>query len=237
MASSAGFLAFLDEQLAGIGPVSIRRMFGGAGVFADGIMFALVSDDTLYFKVDETTRADFEAEGMGAFTYATKDGRNTLMSYWRAPERLFDEPDEMLAWARKALTIARSADARKAAKASKRRLARAPKLVKPLIEAVLGLRVLETRTHAAGQHICDRLAEVEAVPEIAGVRGPRRRAHEVQCRSAALADNVGNDRLARVGCDLSGIRRQVCRHEDGQQARRVGASAQRRIQQGCRRKG
>jgi DNA transformation protein len=124
MASSAGFLAFLDEQLAGIGRVSIRRMFGGAGVFADGIMFALVSDDTLYFKVDETTRADFEAEGMGAFTYATKDGRNTLVSYWRAPERLFDEPDEMLAWARKALTIARSADARKAAKASKRRLAR-----------------------------------------------------------------------------------------------------------------
>jgi DNA transformation protein len=99
-------------------------MFGGAGVFADGIMFALVSDDTLYFKVDETTRADFEAEGMGAFTYATKDGRNTLVSYWRAPERLFDEPDEMLAWARKALTIARSADARKAAKTSKRRLAR-----------------------------------------------------------------------------------------------------------------
>jgi DNA transformation protein len=124
MASSAGFLAFLDEQLAGIGPVSIRRMFGGAGVFADSIMFALVSDDTLYFKVDETTRADFEAEGMGAFTYATKDGRNTLVSYWRAPERLFYEPDEMLAWARKALTIARSADARKAAKTSKRRLAR-----------------------------------------------------------------------------------------------------------------
>ncbi len=124
MASSAGFLAFLDEQLAGLGPVSIRRMFGGAGVFADGIMFALVSDDTLYFKVDETTCADFEAEGMGAFTYATKDGRNTLMSYWRAPERLFDEPDEMLAWARKALAIARSADARKAGKASKRRPAR-----------------------------------------------------------------------------------------------------------------
>lgn len=124
MASSAGFLAFLDEQLAGLGPVSIRRMFGGAGVFADGIMFALVSDDTLYFKVDEATRADFEAEGMGAFTYTTKDGRNTLVSYWRAPERLFDEPDEMLAWARKALTIARSADARKAGKASKRRPAR-----------------------------------------------------------------------------------------------------------------
>lgn len=113
MASSAGFLEFLAEQLAGLGPVSIRRMFGGAGVYADGVMFALVSDDTLYFKADETARANFEAEGMGAFTYATKDGRNTLTSYWRAPERLFDEPDEMLAWARKALATAKRASAKK----------------------------------------------------------------------------------------------------------------------------
>ena len=68
MAASAGFLAFLQEQLNGVGPVSIRRMFSGAGVFADGIMFALVSNDTLYFKADETSRAGFEAEGMDAFT-------------------------------------------------------------------------------------------------------------------------------------------------------------------------
>jgi DNA transformation protein len=128
MASSAGFLTFLEEQLAGLGPVSIRRMFGGAGVFADGVMFALVSDDTLYLKADETTRAEFEAEGMDAFTYATKEGRNTLVTYWRAPERLFDEPDEMLSWARKALTIARRAGAKKssskASKTSKRRSTR-----------------------------------------------------------------------------------------------------------------
>ena len=57
MAASAGFLGFLEEQLGGLGPVSIRRMFSGAGVFADGIMFALVSNDTLYFKADETTSA------------------------------------------------------------------------------------------------------------------------------------------------------------------------------------
>ena len=114
MAASAGFLAFLEEQLGGLGPVSIRRMFSGAGVFADGVMFALVAGDTLYFKADETTRADFEAEGMDAFTYATKGGRNTLISYWRAPERLFDEPDEMLAWARKALAIAQRSGAKKA---------------------------------------------------------------------------------------------------------------------------
>jgi DNA transformation protein len=121
MASSAGFLEFLEEQLAGLGPVSIRRMFSGAGVFADGVMFALVADDTLYFKADETTRADFDAEGMGAFTYATKGGRNTLVSYWRAPERLFDEPDEMLAWARKALAAARRAGAKKSSKAAGKR--------------------------------------------------------------------------------------------------------------------
>jgi DNA transformation protein len=114
MAASAGFLGFLEEQLGGLGPVSIRRMFSGAGVFADGIMFALVSNDTLYFKADETTRADFEAEGMDAFTYATKGGRNTLISYWRAPERLFDEPDEMLAWALKALATAQRSSTKKA---------------------------------------------------------------------------------------------------------------------------
>ena len=121
MASSAGFLEFLEEQLAALGSVSIRRMFGGAGVYADGVMFALVSDDTLYLKADETTRADFEAEGMDAFTYATKGGRNTIMSYWRAPERLFDEPDEMLVWARKALATARRAGAKKSSKAAGKR--------------------------------------------------------------------------------------------------------------------
>jgi DNA transformation protein len=121
MAASAGFLAFLEEQLGGLGPVSSRRMFSGAGIFADGIMFALVSNDTLYFKADETTRADFEAEGMDAFTYATKGGRNTLISYWRAPERLFDEPDDMLVWARKALSIAKDAGAKKSRQARKRK--------------------------------------------------------------------------------------------------------------------
>lgn len=127
MASSAGFLEFLKEQLAGLGPISVRRMFGGAGVYADGVMFALVSDDTLYFKADETTHADFEAEGMSAFNYATKDGRNTIMSYWHVPERLFDEPDEMLVWARKALATAKRAGAKKprqAGKGSKRRASR-----------------------------------------------------------------------------------------------------------------
>jgi DNA transformation protein and related proteins len=107
MACSAGFLEFLRDQFLGVGPIAVKRMFGGAGVYADGIMFALVADDTLYLKADDISRQDFEAEGMEAFGYATKDGRTTIMSYWRAPERLFDEPDEMQIWARKAIAVAR----------------------------------------------------------------------------------------------------------------------------------
>ena len=116
MVASAGFVEFLQDQLRSVGPVAIRRMFGGAGVFADGIMFALVADDTLYFKADDTTRADFEAEDMPVFSYETKDGRKSLVSYWRAPERLFDDPEEMQAWARKALGVARRAAAGKSGK-------------------------------------------------------------------------------------------------------------------------
>jgi DNA transformation protein len=109
MPTTDGYIDFLKDQLAGLGNVTLRRLFGGAGVYCDGVMFALVADDTLYLKADETSRADFEAEGLEPFTYRAKGGRNTVMSYWRAPERLFDEPDEMLDWARKALAAARRA--------------------------------------------------------------------------------------------------------------------------------
>ena len=64
MAASKAFVEFLQEELRGVGPIAVRRMFGGAGVFANGIMFALIADDTLYFKADEATRAEFETERM-----------------------------------------------------------------------------------------------------------------------------------------------------------------------------
>jgi DNA transformation protein and related proteins len=118
---SDSFIALLQDQLRGMGSVSVRRLFGGAGLYAAGTMFALVSDETLYLKADETTRADFEAEGMQPFSYATKDGRNTLVSYWRAPERLFDDPDEMLAWATRALAAAKRSAAKTSSPKSRRR--------------------------------------------------------------------------------------------------------------------
>jgi DNA transformation protein len=106
MSGGDSFVEFLKEQLAPLGQISVRRMFGGAGIYCDGVMFALLDGSSLYFKADETNRPDFEAEGLGPFTYETQQGRNTIMSYWRVPERLFDESDAMLAWARKAFFAA-----------------------------------------------------------------------------------------------------------------------------------
>lgn len=116
MSASSEFVAHVLELLAGVGPVQARRMFGGAGLYADGIMFALVIDDVLYFKADATTRQRFANEGSEPFTYEAK-GRTITVSHWRVPERLYDDPDEMCDWARAALAVARRAQASKASPA------------------------------------------------------------------------------------------------------------------------
>ncbi|SJZ92671.1 DNA transformation protein [Enhydrobacter aerosaccus] len=106
MVASDSFAEFLREQLAPLGRVSMRRMFGKAGVFCDGVMFAIVADDTLYFRVDDHNREDFgEAGSSPPLTYE-KGGRTIDLSFWRAPERLLDEPDELVLWARSALAAA-----------------------------------------------------------------------------------------------------------------------------------
>jgi len=99
--------AILREQLAPLGRVTMRRMFGKTGVFCDGLMFGMVTDDTLYFRVDDHNRAAFkEAESSPPLNYQKK-GRTIDLSFWRAPERLWDEPDELVMWARTALAAAR----------------------------------------------------------------------------------------------------------------------------------
>jgi DNA transformation protein len=98
---------FLTELFSGFGPVAVRRMFSGAGVFADGLMIALVVDGVIYLKADDSFAPLFEREGQAPFSYKTRDGTRTLNSYWRMPERLYDEPDELAEWARLALAAAR----------------------------------------------------------------------------------------------------------------------------------
>jgi DNA transformation protein len=106
MVASDGFTEFLREQLAPLGRVTMRRMFGKTGVFCNGLMFGMVTNDTLYFRVDDHNRAVFkEAESVPPLNYEKK-GRTIDLSFWRAPERLLDEPDELVIWARAALAAA-----------------------------------------------------------------------------------------------------------------------------------
>jgi DNA transformation protein len=106
MVASETYAEFLRELLAPLGHVSLRRMFGKTGVFCDGVMFAMVTDNTLYFRVDDHNREIFkEAESSPPLNYA-KGGAMIDLSFWRVPERLFDEPDELIAWARAALAAA-----------------------------------------------------------------------------------------------------------------------------------
>jgi DNA transformation protein len=113
MVASDGFAEFLRDALAPLGRVSMRRMFGKTGVFCDGVMLAMVRDNTLYLRVDDDNRAAFkEAQAFPPLNYEKKGGSIDL-SFWRAPERLFDEPDELLAWARAALAAARRVAAKR----------------------------------------------------------------------------------------------------------------------------
>src|SRR5690349_1843238 len=93
----------------------MRRMFGKTGVFCDGVMFGMVTENTLYFRVDDHNRAAFqEAASFPPLNYR-KQGETIDLSFWRAPERLFDEPDELVAWARIALDAARRVAAKRTA--------------------------------------------------------------------------------------------------------------------------
>ena len=96
----------LKELLAPLGPITLRRMFSGQGVFLDGLMFALIMEDVLYLKVDSVSRPAFEAEHLGALTY-NRSGTSVSLSYWQAPERLLDDADELRKWALTAVAVAR----------------------------------------------------------------------------------------------------------------------------------
>jgi DNA transformation protein len=107
MVASDSFAEFLREQLAPLGHVTMRRMFGKTGVFCDGLMLGMVTDNTLYFRVDDHNKKAFEEAASFPPLNYEKQGRSLDLSFWRAPERLFDEPDELVAWARIALEAAR----------------------------------------------------------------------------------------------------------------------------------
>src|SRR6185436_3194838 len=110
---------FLIDLFADFGPVTIRKMFSGFGISADGINFALSLRAGLFFRADETTIPQFEAEGSKPFQYQTSTKTVTVNSYWELPARLFDDSEELSAWAKAALSAAQRAALRKRPKVRK----------------------------------------------------------------------------------------------------------------------
>jgi DNA transformation protein len=111
MPVSDGYLAFVLDQLRPTLPgVRARRMFGGVGLYADELFFALIDDDTLYFKVDDVTREEFTARGMPQF-HPMPDMAS--MNYYQLPEEVLEEPEPLRAWTERAVDVARRARSRK----------------------------------------------------------------------------------------------------------------------------
>jgi DNA transformation protein len=118
---------FLIDLFADFGPVTIRRMFSGFGISADGTNFAMALRSGLYFRADEETIPRFEAEGAKPFSYQTRAKTVTVNSYWELPARLFDDSGELAEWARAALAAAQRAALRKRPKKRKAAAKRATK--------------------------------------------------------------------------------------------------------------
>jgi DNA transformation protein and related proteins len=113
MVASDSFAEFLREQLAPLGRVSMRRMFGKTGVFCNGLMFGMVTNDTLYLRVDDDNREVFKEAASAPPLNYEKQGSVIDLSFWRTPDRLLDEPDELVTWARVALAAARRVAAKR----------------------------------------------------------------------------------------------------------------------------
>lgn len=122
---SREYLDYLHDLFSAFAPVTTRAMFGGHGIYRDGVILAIVIDEAIYLKVDDATRAAFEAEGCAPFVYESK-GKVVPMSYWSVPEEALDSPQEFRPWAQRAWEAAlrkpksksKKKPAKKAAKAA-----------------------------------------------------------------------------------------------------------------------
>jgi len=123
MKSTSDFADYAVELLGTVGRVVARKMFGGYGLYCDGVMFALIADDVLYFKADDASRAEFERAGSEPFVYDAR-GRRTTMAYWRAPDEAMESRELAAPWARTALAAALRA---RSAKLPRRTPKRKPK--------------------------------------------------------------------------------------------------------------
>lgn len=109
MAISASSIDHATDLFSPFGDIRVKKMFGGAGVYCDELFFAIMDDEAIYLKVDDDTRAEFEARGLEPFVFEMKDGSSGTMSYYNAPEDIYDDEDELKRWTVMALDAARRA--------------------------------------------------------------------------------------------------------------------------------
>lgn len=106
------FHAFVRELFRGVGAISVKRMFGGAGIYAEGLMFGLIGDEVIYLKADAALKTELAREGCGPFIWTPANGpragEKVEMGYWRLPDAALDDPDLAAQWGRKALGVARA---------------------------------------------------------------------------------------------------------------------------------
>lgn len=121
MAGASPLVTYLVDELTPLGHAQGRRMFGGHGLYLDGLIVALVIDETLYLKVDDGNRAAFESAGMDPFVYLNR-GRRVALPYWEAPAAVIEEPDRLREWAAASLAVARRAQTAKPRRKARKRV-------------------------------------------------------------------------------------------------------------------
>ena len=121
MPPSASYLDYLKDLFSPFGVITIRKMFGGAGVYCDGAIFAITGDEGVWLKVDDVTRAEFEEAGLAPFEIEM-NGKMGTMSYYNAPEEIYDDNDALTRWTE--LALGASARAKKPKKRKTRKKAK-----------------------------------------------------------------------------------------------------------------
>ncbi len=117
MAASESYRDFVLEQLGRVDPVTAKPMFGGVGIYAQGLFFALIAEDRLYFKVDDATRPEYERLGREPFR---PFGEESAMGYYEVPADVIEDPAQLTPWMRQAIDVAARAKSRKQTKGPKR---------------------------------------------------------------------------------------------------------------------
>jgi DNA transformation protein len=110
-------VTYVVELLSPLGGIGAKRFFGGVGIVRDTVLFAMIMDETLYFRVDADSRQRYEAAGSQAFSYGTKNGSRTIAGFFTVPDAVLEEPEELRDWARGAIAVATAVKARRGKRA------------------------------------------------------------------------------------------------------------------------